>query len=1238
MRIRRRRVNKSAIIMAVPSVFFLFLSIFGFSTPAQANSIVNAGFEDGALTGWSKGSQTGTLGNTITGNGTGVTVFSGSRTFTHSSHSAVGSPTKSDGSPNPYYAPAVAAGSWQFGPNNATYAAALQPKGEQTFTQAMTALGLSGSPQTAIQAQLTADRNASGFGSPTPTDAAWITREVELTAGTTYTMSWNYLGTDYVPFNDGSVTSLVAVNVPSTPVVTVNNFERTYAMLGFTNPGTGDYSTNSYGATGWQTSTYEVSVTGTYKLGFTVFNLGDTALSPVLMIDNATGTTNKCAQNGTGCISFGGVEANNETAPTVAPTTTTSSTTTAPTTTVPAPTSLVVTSTEDTTDNGTLRWAITQANATSGGIYDSITFNINGTITLTSALPQITENLTFTGNGKTQTIIDGNNLYRPFNIVSTKSLTISNMTLKQGQTTNGGLIYNGSGTVVATNIRFTAMSGGSAVFNNNAGSTATYTNCTFDYLNIGIAGDYGSTPQLATGTTSWVNEPDSVFTNKTYVIDSVFTNNTYGINNYRFTKIEDSEFTDNNYGANVTGLNRTQILDSTFTNNGIGVYHNSWIPPTFNMGTDNRLITGNSFINNGVSIYLDDTYNNGQKNQSWSTITGNSWDALGVWVRYYQWNGTTNAERTARPYTTGTVFAQSTNTFPDTIDAPTNLTVVESGSNIVLDWGAPVGGGYLPERYAIFFTTGNLAGWGVATGNVGDANALNTEYTFTKSYFDGFGVESGSTWRFSVRSDNDTFSKYSARTSETSLVIGTPPTTTTSSTTTTTVPYQPAPNPSNSGQSGNGGNSGSSPSDTTLPPTPSTEPEQESTTTTLPEETSPETEEPSTTIPEETEPVETTLPPVEVKPTEPEEEEEVSLTTTSPDSTDVLDESNELPEDASIEEIKEVLSDLSETELSKEELVEVLDAVFNDELSDEETVELAKEVLQGELDAEKLETVLDAIFDTEVTDEVLIETFTAVLETELDAEKFEAVVDILESETISKEQVAEVVTLIIQQEGGVNAEQATELATSSKVLASIDGEQATKVFDAVVASEVSPEDGAAIVDAVQDAPLEVKEAFEEEINVFAGVFDTYVAIGSSIDVGTRRSVIAVNLVTSTVALASATGAIPTPGSNSTPSNPRQDVAARKEEEEPEEGGAIEGEGPDWIKSISIYKYENGVKTMDWKNFTKKFIYGVMGSGFTLAGAVVMYFTLSGLTQQIALWGTLIAFTCAMYLHMKEPEN
>ena len=36
--------------------------------------------------------------------------------------------------------------------------------------------------------------------------------------------------------------------------------------------------------------------------------------------------------------------------------------------------------------------------------------------------------------------------------------------------------------------------------------------------------------------------------------------------------------------------------------------------------------------------------------------------------------------------------------------------------------------------------------------------------------------------------------------------------------------------------------------------------------------------------------------------------------------------------------------------------------------------------------------------------------------------------------------------------------------------------------------------------------------------------------------------------------------------------------------------------------------------------------------------VSMYFTLSGFTQKVALWGTSIAFACAMYLHMKEPDS
>ena len=243
---------------------------------ASATAIPSAGFEDGTLTGWSRGTQTGNLGASINGNGTGVTVFNGSRLFSHGAHGSMGSPTV-NGQPNPYYAPAVAAGTWTFSPKGGTYAVALQPKSQQTFSQATAALGLSGTQTSAITTMLGQQAAASGYGSGSPTDAAWITREVQLTAGVTYTMSWNYMATDYIPYNDGSITSLVPVTVNGTPVITVNNFVQSYALLGFTNPGTGDYSTNSYGSTGWQTSTYEVSVTGTYKMGFVSFNLDDTA-------------------------------------------------------------------------------------------------------------------------------------------------------------------------------------------------------------------------------------------------------------------------------------------------------------------------------------------------------------------------------------------------------------------------------------------------------------------------------------------------------------------------------------------------------------------------------------------------------------------------------------------------------------------------------------------------------------------------------------------------------------------------------------------------------------------------------------------------------------------------------------------------------------------------------------------------------------------------------------------------
>jgi hypothetical protein len=1293
----------------------------------KAASLPDAGFEDGTFAGWEKGAQTGTLGTAITGNGTGVTIFTGSRTFTHGSRGAMGSPTKQDGSENPYYAPAVDAGSWTFGPNNDAKAVALQPVGQIMFSDAMAALGLSGAPQTAIQNQLTADRNASGFGSPTPTNAAWITREVQLTAGETYTMSWNYLGTDYVPYNDGSVTALVPVTITGTPVITVNNYVQSYALLGFTNPGTGDYSTNSFGATGWQTSTYEVSITGTYKLGFAVFNLGDTSLSPVLMVDSEAGSTQRCV-SGT-CTTFGGVEPNNETAPTVPPTTvaetttttststtstsTTSTSTTSTTTTTlpPAPTSLVVTSLDDTTANGTLRWAITQANANTGGIYDSITFDTNGTISLASSLPSIVGTLTITGNGRTNTIIDGNNSYRPFYVGQGNSLTVSNMTLKKGLNGDGGLIFNTKGTVSATNVRFTGMSGGTAVFNKEAGSVSTYTNSTFDYLNVGISADHGSTPSLAAGVTTWEGQQDSLSSNRTYVNNCVFDSNNSGISSQRFTKVENSTFTNNSYAANIQGWNRSQVLDSSFSNNGIGVYHNAWINTTANMGTNLRLIDGNTFTNNGIAVYLDDTYTNGQKNQNWATVSNNSWDANGVWVRYYQWNGTTNAIGTARPYTTGTVFTQSLNAFPDTIGAPSNLTATDTGTSIVLSWSAPTTGGYLPERYAIGLNTAGQNGWGVATGNVGDANALNTTYTIDYSLLESL-MPSGTTWLFHIRSDNDTFGKYSANSNVVSVQVGAPASTTTTTevtelpTTTTqpvvvVVPVEPEP-------------------ETIYPeePTPTIE-------ETLPEEIEiPATEEeviPETSVPDSTvdlpsfgetvsgnemnailddvfdsgasvsdiaDSIDAILS-ADLTPKafdalldtafsddiDPELYAEVLDTMLSADLSDaeldkVLDsafsattstetmvaslgtllESGStdvslvmdavFDADISVETAGAVVEDLLSSDLSIAELGSVFDSVFDGDLSAEDTVAMAETILAEPLSDEEFSTVINAIFDEVVSDEVLVGTIGAVLDTPLTEEKFAEVVNVLENANITNDQVSQVVDLIVSQDGGVSSDQATELATSPKVLESINGDQATEVFNAVVVAEVTEEAGAQIAEALIDAATEVKEAFEEEINVFAGVFDTYVALGSNIDVGDRRTVIAVGAAVTIAGAASAmgggTGGSPSSPNNNNPSN--QNTATRKPDEETEASGEIAGDGVEWIAKLSVYKYVNGVKVFSLWGFMKKFTYGFLNMGFTLAGSLVVYLTLSGTIQKIAGVSTILAFAGAMYLHMKEPES
>jgi hypothetical protein len=221
----------------------------------------NIGFEDGNTTGWS---------------GNGISV--------------VGSQTLQAGS-----------NTWTINPYG-NYMGMLSIS-SGSFSEMTSALNLTSDSASGIQSTLTTQAQLTGNGGGMPTTAAWVTRTVTLTSGQNFSLAWQYISTDYVPFNDGSIATLVKVGSPTTTAV-LNNYTSQYALLGFTNPGTGDYSTGSYGSTGWQTATYTVTEGGDYLLGFGVFNLDDTALSPVLYVDEVVGTT---LQNGQ---TFGAVAPN----------------------------------------------------------------------------------------------------------------------------------------------------------------------------------------------------------------------------------------------------------------------------------------------------------------------------------------------------------------------------------------------------------------------------------------------------------------------------------------------------------------------------------------------------------------------------------------------------------------------------------------------------------------------------------------------------------------------------------------------------------------------------------------------------------------------------------------------------------------------------------------------------------------------------------------------------------------
>jgi hypothetical protein len=154
-------------------------------------------------------------------------------------------------------------------------------------------------------------------------------------------------------------------------------------------------------------------------------------------------------------------------------------------------------------------------------------------------------------------------------------------------------------------------------------------------------------------------------------------------------------------------------------------------------------------------------------NASWDTCQGLTSSTLcGFTQNTWTW---------ATPATT-TTTTTTTTTIPQTIGDPTNLTLTVDyySGTVKANWDAPTDGNVDPERYAIGFglnDDGNAGPYGVATGNVGDENALVTEYTFNASYIEQLFNEAHGLFNVKVRSDNDTDALYSSWTSVASTSI-----------------------------------------------------------------------------------------------------------------------------------------------------------------------------------------------------------------------------------------------------------------------------------------------------------------------------------------------------------------------------------------------------------------------------------------------------------------------------------
>ncbi len=253
----------------------------------------------------------------------------------------------------------------------------------------------------------------------------------------------------------------------------------------------------------------------------------------------------------------------------------------------------VVSKTADTNDgicdaDCSLREAITAANASAAD--DTITFGVNGTITLTSALPNIANNgsLTITGNGAANTIISGNNTVRVFYVDPNVNITMNNLSI-----TNGFDGSVGAGVYLYTNsvaiLNFVTFSGNTS---GSYGGGITVDHATLDVRNSVFTNNssvnYGGAIDIYIGNVT--------------VINTTISGNTSdfggGINNQGTATVINSTISGNS-GNNGAGISGSPTLYNTIVANNTGTSGDCSNGP---VTAQNSLIEdGTCGITNGVN-------------------------------------------------------------------------------------------------------------------------------------------------------------------------------------------------------------------------------------------------------------------------------------------------------------------------------------------------------------------------------------------------------------------------------------------------------------------------------------------------------------------------------------------------------------------------------------------------------------------------------------------------------------